>query len=187
MSRRVKRITPAYAGKRQNVWQKSPEPRDHPRLCGEKSPCRKCTKICGGSPPPMRGKETGATGATSSIGITPAYAGKSSGDRGRCNVFRDHPRLCGEKWRESISTKYVRGSPPPMRGKGMRTIKAFPDRRITPAYAGKSMRYACAGASEQDHPRLCGEKVDFLICPVDDRRITPAYAGKSFAQPLSPT
>ena len=49
------------------------------------------------------------------------------------------------------------------------------------------MRYACAGASEQDHPRLCGEKVDFLICPVDDRRITPAYAGKSFAQPLSPT
>ena len=25
----------------------------------------------------MRGKETGATGVTSSIGITPAYAGKS--------------------------------------------------------------------------------------------------------------
>ena len=51
------RITPAYAGKSVEFADILDYSRDHPRLCGE--------------------KKTGATGVTSSIGITPAYAGKS--------------------------------------------------------------------------------------------------------------
>ena len=33
------------------------------------------------------------------IGITPAYAGKRSASRGHVEAVRDHPRLCGEKWK----------------------------------------------------------------------------------------
>ena len=51
--------------------------------------------------------------------------------------------------------------------------------RITPAYAGKSLRKTAVRHSIKDHPRLCGEK----ILPITGRRwasgITPAYAGKS--------
>ena len=72
------RITPAYAGKRQNVWRKSPEPRDHPRLCGEKCPFRDFWWIGVGSPPPMRGKVRCVIPEREEIRITPAYAGKRS-------------------------------------------------------------------------------------------------------------
>ena len=51
-------------------------------------------------------------------------------------------------------------------------------RRITPAYAGKSIGLLIALTVSRDPPRLCGEKVSprysiGCIC-----RITPAYAGK---------
>ena len=67
-----------------------------------------------------------------------------------------------------------------MRGKGSLTTLKPTLLGITPAYAGKSMRYACAGASGQDHPRLCGEKVRLLRLSQHILGITPAYAGKSF-------
>ena len=86
----------------------------------------------------MRGKGVHAEPSAAVIGITPAYAGKSSCGGQTRFPCRDHPRLCGEKLKRQIESKQLKGSPPPMRGKGMRTIKAFPDRRITPAYAGKS-------------------------------------------------
>ena len=72
-----KRITPAYAGKRDReivavfiVW-------DHPRLCGEK-------------------KRFAETNEGDDY-ITPAYAGKRSGYFGFWSMIKDHPRLCGEK------------------------------------------------------------------------------------------
>ena len=71
--------------------------------------------------------------------------------------------------------------------------------RITPAYAGKSFAYAEAFAVAEDHPRLCGEKLDKMRLYKPDSGspppmrgkvlavgrwangggITPAYAGKS--------
>ena len=74
--RRVHRITPAYAGKR-NV---KPKPRccsrDHPRLCGEKFASRWYLRPVPGSPPPMRGKVKNVPKIVFTTGITPAYAGK---------------------------------------------------------------------------------------------------------------
>ena len=45
----------------------------------------------------MRGKENGKLDYVHFLGITPAYAGKSS--YGSENLLKptDHPRLCGEK------------------------------------------------------------------------------------------
>ena len=69
---------------------------------------------------------------------------------------------------------------------------------ITPAYAGKSVRQSRTCGNGQDHPRLCGEKLqcfpEILQSPGSpppmrgkgltrvfdamQERITPAYAGK---------
>ena len=71
------RITPAYAGKREQIGISDSEAQDHPRLRGEKSLQQRLKLFIPGSPPLTRGKV-------------------SSGrvEHRRC---RDHPRLRGEK------------------------------------------------------------------------------------------
>ena len=89
-----------------------------------------------------------------------------------------------------------------MRGKVSGSPQQQRRRRITPAYAGKSSPAAVKVIFGQDHPRLCGEKIqNWLACwqevgspppmrgkvRVDDYRvrfyrITPAYAGKRSSQ-----
>ena len=94
----LKRITPAHAGKR-------------PRR-------RRGLSTIRGSPPPMRGKASILPPPVAANGITPAHAGKSC--RAWLPIFciRDHPRPCGEKPRRRRGLSTIRGSPPPMRGKG---------------------------------------------------------------------
>ena len=71
------RITPAYAGKRCLAAYPVARTRDHPRLCGEKITIFRCSTRDEGSPPPMRGKVFRLLMPANSLGITPAYAGKS--------------------------------------------------------------------------------------------------------------
>ena len=111
-------ITPAYAGKRSICTHAYLMRQDHPRLCGEKSFSSSVFKSAPGSPPPMRGKVLHDISCSVVLGITPAYAGKSSEI---CHVLR----------REV-------GSPPPMRGKVVSGNRLRAVNRITPAYAGKS-------------------------------------------------
>ena len=66
-----------------------------------------------------------------------------------------------------------------MRGKGGVKVLSATERRITPAYAGKSSRLPFIPTSFQDHPRLCGEKHFEPVSYCCGIRITPAYAGKS--------
>ena len=86
-----------------------------------------------------------------------------------------------------------------MRGKAF-TISCKSVRNgITPAYAGKSRTVCGIRSKLEDHPRLCGEKLDAVTVLISTlgspppmrgkvvrcfgcrskRRITPAYAGKS--------
>ena len=85
----------------------------------------------------MRGKDNYMTVSVDDFRITPAYAGKSGSACLRCSDAEDHPRLCGEKpnspWIDFLSV----GSPPPMRGKGIRLVAGSQNAGITPAYAGK--------------------------------------------------
>ena len=93
----LRRITPAYAGKRGTGEGVALDDRDHPRLCGEKYVCLyDCTK---------------------EIRITPAYAGKSITSDLSTVHGKDHPRLCGEKEELQNAKETKEGSPPPMRGK----------------------------------------------------------------------
>ena len=86
-----------------------------------------------------------------------------------------------------------------MRGKDPADSVIVEKIRITPAYAGKRIPSVLSDFKHRDHPRLCGEKHQFLHClqgllgsppPMrgkerksgvhrDSSRITPAYAGKS--------
>ena len=91
------RITPAYAGKRSTSSCQAGVPGDHPRVCGEKvPPARRGLKVTG-SPPRMRGKADIDPEDPTHVGITPAYAGKSTYSYSVTACNRDHPRVCGEK------------------------------------------------------------------------------------------
>ena len=118
--------------------------------------------LIGGSPPPMRGKDSVKNHVLTPPGITPAYAGKSL------------PAI-------SLDT-YTSGSPPPMRGKVRQVFDTLDDSRITPAYAGKSGISDKLLSSWQDHPRLCGEKFDNLSRSNQPRGSPPPMRGKVPAQ-----
>ena len=72
----IKRITPAYAGKRLRLQHHCQHNQDHPRLCGEKAVHILHIKSYTGSPPPMRGKAHIGLRNAVRYRITPAYAGK---------------------------------------------------------------------------------------------------------------
>ena len=95
--RKIGRITPARAGKRQLVVPFCPGYWDHPRACGEKAGGEADGLTAVGSPPHTRGKETAYRLYIWPDGITPAHAGK----RWTFTISRwttgDHPRTRGEK------------------------------------------------------------------------------------------
>ena len=154
-----------------------------------------------GSPPRMRGKEKGINFPASKVGITPAYAGKSTPSLSHRGSLRDHPRVCGEKARTLIVQNEPQGSPPRMRGKAFLRQCGYSLVGITPAYAGKSFLSCTLQCMPWDHPRVCGEKScsSSSVMPLKGSpprmqgkgafqilhhlfiRITPAYAGKRHA------
>ena len=151
-------ITPAYAGKRLIFANGFGCPRDHPRVCGEKTAITGLFKTNKGSPPRMRGKVKLPLLDYSPAGITPAYAGKSSGRPLHSYNSWDHPRVCGEKSESYAIMGVTLGSPPRMRGKGVRHREGAHSPGITPAYAGKRVMRRRSFAVLRDHPRVCGEK-----------------------------
>ena len=155
----IGRITPAYAGKRKLTYKHVTKRQDHPRLCGEKEADVQFLWHSLGSPPPMRGKAFLVHHSSPPVRITPAYAGKRNGVCFCRIVHKDHPRLCGEKEPVQKHEADVQGSPPPMRGKVHTELHCGILVRITPAYAGKSRIPITQFLNIQDHPRLCGEKV----------------------------
>ena len=54
----------------------------------------------------MRGKDRANSDISASLGITPAYAGKSFGFPGTQKFSEDHPRLCGEKTKKIPKQRY---------------------------------------------------------------------------------
>ena len=172
-------ITPACAGKSNFFVFWAVYPKDHPRMCGEKFTFRHLHHLQRGSPPHMRGKEHGVLRGVLRVGITPAYAGKSSScTAGRCSGW-DHPRICGEKQIYDQKNIRQRGSPPHMRGKGARNGEIIAVTGITPAYAGKSLPSLSFAHTYWDHPRICGEKDFMSLLRVISRGSPPHMRGKA--------
>ena len=192
-------ITPAYAGKTQDVYIVRQHRRDHPRICGENNSISALSGLDIGSPPHMRGKQRFAYPNYTNLRITPAYAGKTSVTVYTDLIFKDHPRICGENNPRLFRNSLILGSPPHMRGKLTASSPSDAAMRITPAYAGKTSFLWAIPIACRDHPRICGENYSCSanlhdeqgspphmrgkLCPISQHcivlRITPAYAGKT--------
>ena len=83
----MRRITPAYTGKRSRPGCGNQREEDHPRIHGEKSRGRKRGETYPGSPPHTRGKVQASTIDILNVRITPAYTGK------RAKVSQDIPEV----------------------------------------------------------------------------------------------
>ena len=77
------------------------------------------------------------------------------------------------------------GSPPPMRGKVGISGLLECEIGITPAYAGKSSKLLSFSLPDQDHPRLCGEKLTRCIDDTEANGSPPPMRGKAAATPSS--
>ena len=155
-----------------------------------------------GSPPHMRGTDARPEKSSDPRGITPAHAGNSVFSASISFPFRDHPRTCGEQQRCPVTTAWLLGSPPHMRGTVYEDCEGTFGIGITPAHAGNSSSAIFFLFDTWDHPRTCGEQFersnmskftrgspphmrgtgvgeDEMIVGV---RITPAHAGNSLLQ-----
>ena len=170
-----------------------------PRVGGEKVAQLTGTHEQQGSPPRGRGKGFQISRISSRFRITPAWAGKSVEQKSTPFLFRDHPRVGGEKGHRCDIKRRALGSPPRGRGKDFSAQHPERGRGITPAWAGKSHAAPGPAVLIGDHPRVGGEKLLMLpvyVVPVGSpprgrgkaaehraahgpEGITPAWAGKS--------
>ena len=124
----------------------------------------KCTHLAvsgaaWGSPPHARGKAYRRVGDVDPFGITPACAGKRSGQRRYTAGIWDHPRMRGEKYNNFYRINDYQGSPPHARGKACGALLQMLRSGITPACAGKRDRGDREDRPIGDHPRMRGEKL----------------------------
>ena len=89
-------ITPADAGKTSIKVCINCFFQDHPRGCGENFIQFKKFVKSSGSPPRMRGKRANQLMIIAGFRITPADAGKTTGQKATQWRLEDHPRGCGE-------------------------------------------------------------------------------------------
>ena len=171
----------------------------HPRVCGEDADRHRRRPGWRGSPPRMRGRHLVGGVRRDAVGLTPAYAGKTSPVGAATGMSGAHPRVCGEDLIASGIAAISPGSPPRMRGRPLRVSGPLGRDGLTPAYAGKTRRSPTATMSWTAHPRVCGEDAAAMTelvkgggSPPRMRgrrrlhgrktaapRLTPAYAGKT--------
>ena len=132
-------------------------------------------------------------------GIIPAYAGNTFAHPFVAALRGDHPRVCGEHFRQLSAAQKRAGSSPRMRGTPLAKILLFALHGIIPAYAGNTCLPLAVPTPKRDHPRVCGEHFGTargggthrgssprmrgtraVCCDGDDRiGIIPAYAGNT--------
>ena len=89
-----------------------------------------------------------------------------------------YPRICGEKAAAESAKRAEQGSPPHMRGKARPAAQGRLAGGITPACAGKRRRPAFLLGGTQDHPRICGEKMNASVKAIELRGSPPHMRGK---------
>ena len=110
-----------------------------------------------GSPPRVREKLHFFVAFACASRITPACAGKTLGGIHQSLTTRDHPRVCGKNLEYLLETLTLWGSPPRVREKPVSGFVVVSNVGITPACAGKTIRYKLPIRLSGDHPRVCGK------------------------------
>ena len=139
-----------------------------------------------GITPAMRGKDGTIQLHELSAGITPAWAGKRNWAIGSRLLNWDHPRVGGEKLMGRPRRSVGAGSPPHRRGKAHHLDDITSERRITPAWAGKSAGFQSAPSGPRDHPRVGGEKHSGSCRTLTRSGSPPRGRGKALTRPRRP-
>ncbi|KXG91403.1 hypothetical protein HMPREF3232_00001 [Fannyhessea vaginae] len=114
----------------------------------------------------------------SSIGITPACAGKTQ-KLSCCSLrFEDHPRVCGKNSSLVKYTVAALGSPPRVREKRISAEAIISRTRITPACAGKTITLIYHMLISRDHPRVCGKNDDDYLEEIEEQGSPPRVREK---------
>ena len=148
-------------------------------MCGEKIGRQVAAQSFRGSPPRVRGEGLCVLCRERLRGITPACAGRSGELCPVATGERDHPRVCGEKTNISNYLPPSTGSPPRVRGEGVRKALCRDFFMDHPRVCGEKLTHAVRPAIlVGSPPRVRGEGVVYTYARVADR-ITPACAGRS--------
>ena len=115
--------------------------------------------------------------------ITPAHAGKRAATGDVKPAARDHPRACREKSSGLPACLRIMGSPPRVRGKDAQKIASGRGPGITPARAGKRSRSISETVASWDHPRACGEKMNYSLTDAFNQGSPPRVRGKEEYRP----
>ena len=160
---RQRRIIPATAGNTLRVGTVAIHVEDHPRYCGEHLLDRGGCFLRTGSSPLLRGTLARATRFLGNLRIIPATAGNTGRGSPAAAGRWDHPRYCGEHFRDWLERIAMIGSSPLLRGTPLGRIYRRLSNRIIPATAGNTPHNAPSAGSCGDHPRYCGEHVSFSV------------------------
>ena len=155
----VKRIglIPAHAGKTLSGSARANPRRAHPRSRGENGARESSHRPAPGSSPLTRGKQTSPCPASTTLGLIPAHAGKTSPRRALLACLWAHPRSRGENHDPRRLRPLMPGSSPLTRGKRKVQADTAADVGLIPAHAGKTDHGATGGARSGAHPRSRGE------------------------------
>ena len=137
-----------------------------------------------GSSPRGRGKHRSVAGDADRWGLIPAWAGKTVLIVVWVPLSSAHPRVGGENrmwWR---LLRLMVGSSPRGRGKRCPATAIRRDRRLIPAWAGKTAVGPVRGVGCQAHPRVGGENSGLCPCAVVGGGSSPRGRGKRPAQPV---
>ena len=109
-------IIPAYAGSTQHKRPERADRTDHPRIRGEhgRGPTRGLSSQ--GSSPHTRGARAKGSCASPMRRIIPAYAGSTRKGGKSLTINKDHPRIRGEHYVNSVYPALAAGSSPHTRG-----------------------------------------------------------------------
>ena len=198
--------TPACAGKRRWSGMTATRHWKYPRVRGEEGLKPSTLKRGVEIPPRARGRVEPATSFTTSLGNTPACAGKSELSVPQQTAPRKYPRVRGEEKVDTFQLVHVREIPPRARGRAHVGCCGLYLRGNTPACAGKSDHLIHKSTLKRKYPRVRGEET-FPSWPLNARveipprargraagarqwclraGNTPACAGKSFLAALTP-
>ena len=90
---------------------------------------------------------------------------------------RDHPRVCGEHRQIAGFCSRSLGSSPRMRGTQFVVLLVISGNPIIPAYAGNTRHQADRKARSGDHPRVCGEHVEYKVEGATSQGSSPRMRG----------
>ena len=133
------RLTPAWAGKTSASASPGSGSATHPRLGGEDARPRRWPRACTDSPPRGRGRPRLRRPLRGVRRLTPAWAGKTRPPPCGPPVRSTHPRVGGEDHCRSSPDGGAGDSPPRGRGRRSPFGSVGVVRRLTPAWAGKTL------------------------------------------------